>query len=253
LSQRFSPIALPLGGVDAFPLCLATKDPDDIIQACKWLEPSFGGINLKDIAKPKCFYILDRLREELNIPVWHDDQQGTAAVMLAALMNALKVVGKTKDAVKIAMIGAGAANIAVASVLIAAGFPADHLMMVDTKGLLHKGRDDLRTPENTVKWHMCEISNGEGRTGGIPEAMQGTDVCIALSRPDPGLIKPEWVASMAKDAIVFACANPLPEIWPWEAKDASARVVATGRSDFPNQVNRQDRRQPLHAARPFRR
>jgi malate dehydrogenase (oxaloacetate-decarboxylating) len=226
-----------LGGVDAFPLCLATKDPDDIIQACKWLEPSFGGINLEDIAKPKCFYILDRLREELHIPVWHDDQQGTAAVMLAGLMNALKVVGKTKDAVKISMIGAGAANIAVSRILIAAGFSADHLIMVDTKGILHQGRDDLRTPENSITWHMCEISNGEGRTGGIPEAMQGTDVCIALSRPASGLIQPAWVASMAKDAIVFACANPLPEIWPWEAKDAGARVVATGRSDFPNQVN----------------
>jgi malate dehydrogenase (oxaloacetate-decarboxylating) len=226
-----------LGGVDAFPLCLATKDPDDIIQACKWLEPSFGGINLEDIAKPKCFYILDRLREELNIPVWHDDQQGTAAVMLAGLMNALKVVGKTKDAVKISMIGAGAANIAVSRILIAAGVPADHLLMVDTKGILHQGRADLRTPENSIKWRICEISNGEGRTGGIPEAMQGTDVCIALSRPDPGLIKPAWVASMAKDAIVFACANPLPEIWPWEANNAGARVVATGRSDFPNQLN----------------
>jgi malate dehydrogenase (oxaloacetate-decarboxylating) len=226
-----------LGGVDAVPLCLATTDPDDIIQACKWLEPSFGGINLEDIAKPKCFYILDRLREELNIPVWHDDQQGTAAVMLAGLMNALKVVGKAKDTVQISMIGAGAANISVARILIAAGFPPDHLIMVDTKGILHQGRDDLRTPEHSIKWHMCEISNGARRTGGIPEALQGTDVCIALSRPEPGLIQPKWVASMAKNAIVFACANPLPEIWPWEAKDAGARVVATGRSDFPNQVN----------------
>jgi malate dehydrogenase (oxaloacetate-decarboxylating) len=226
-----------LGGVDAFPLCLATKDPDDIIHACKWLEPSFGGINLEDIATPKCFYILDRLREELNIPVWHDDQQGTAAVMLAGLLNALKVVGKPKDTVKISMIGAGAANIAVSRVLIAAGVPADHLVMVDTKGILHQGRDDLRTPENSAKWHMCEISNGEGRRGGIPEAMHGTDVCIALSRPEPGVIQPAWVASMANEAIVFACANPLPEIWPWEAKAAGARIVATGRSDFANQVN----------------
>jgi malate dehydrogenase (oxaloacetate-decarboxylating) len=180
---------------------------------------------------------LERLRAELNIPVWHDDQQGTAAVTLAGLINALKVVGKAKHAVKIAMVGAGAANIAVARVLVAAGFPADHLMMVDTKGLLHQGRDDLRTPDNAVKWHMCEISNGEGRRGGIPEALQGADVCIALSRPTPGLIQPAWVASMARDAIVFACANPLPEIWPWEAKDAGASIVATGRSDFPNQVN----------------
>jgi malate dehydrogenase (oxaloacetate-decarboxylating) len=202
-----------------------------------WLEPSFGGINLEDIATPKCFSILERLREELHIPVWHDDQPGTAAVMLAGLINALKVVGKTMRSVTISMIGAGAANIAVSRLLIAAGVPADHLVMVDTKGILHQGREDLRTPENLVKWHFCEMTNGEGRTGGIPEAMQGTDVCIALSCPEPGLIRPAWVTSMANEAIVFACANPLPELWPWEAKEVGARMVATGRSDFANQVN----------------
>jgi malate dehydrogenase (oxaloacetate-decarboxylating) len=220
-----------LGGVDAFPICLGTKHPEEIIQACKWLEPTFGGINLEDIAKPKCFTILDRLRAEMDIPVWHDDQQGTAAVTLAGLLNALK------EEVSIALIGAGAANIAVSRVLIAAGIPAGNLLMVDTKGILYKGREDLRTPDNAVKWHVCEISNKAQKRGGISEALKGTDVCIALSRSGPGVIKPEWIAAMAKDAIVFACANPVPEIWPWEAKDAGARIVATGRSDFPNQVN----------------
>jgi malate dehydrogenase (oxaloacetate-decarboxylating) len=226
-----------LGGVDAFPICLDTKEPEDIIRACKWLAPTFGGINLEDIAKPKCFDILARLRVEMNIPVWHDDQQGTAAVTLAGLLNALQVVGKTKKQARIVLIGAGAANIAVVRVLIAAGFPPDNLMLVDTKGILHRNREDLRTPDNTFKWSLCEITNGEQRKGGIAEALTGVDVCIALSRSGPGVIKPEWVATMARDAIVFVCANPVPEIWPWEAKAAGARIVATGRSDFPNQVN----------------
>ena len=226
-----------LGGVDAFPICLNTKDPEEIIQACKWLEPTFGGINLEDIAKPKCFYILDKLRKEINIPVWHDDQQGTATVTLAGLISALKIVGKSKENVKISMIGAGAANLAISKLIIAAGFPPGNIIMVDSKGILHKGRKDLNTPENKEKWHMCEVSNSEGRTGGIPEAMKGVDVCVALSKPGPGVIKPEWVASMAKDAIVFTCANPVPEIWPWEAKKGGARIIATGRSDFDNQLN----------------
>lgn len=226
-----------LGGVDAFPICLDTKDPDEIIQAVKWLEPTFGGINLEDIEKPKCFYILERLRKEMDIPVWHDDQQGTAAITVAGLTNALKIVNKTKEEVKVSMIGAGAANIAISRLMITAGFSPGNIFMVDTKGILHKGRDDLRTPENKEKWHMCEISNKEARTGNIPEAMKETDVCIALSKSGPGVIKPEWVATMAKEAIVFACANPVPEIWPWEAEEAGARIVATGRSDFPNQVN----------------
>jgi malate dehydrogenase (oxaloacetate-decarboxylating) len=226
-----------LGGVDAFPLCLGTKAAEEIIQACKWLAPTFGGINLEDIAKPKCFTILERLRAELDIPVWHDDQQGTAAVMLAGLINALKVVRKAKEEVRIVLIGAGAANIAVARVLITNGFPAGHLIIVDTKGILHTKREDLKTSDNAVKWQMCEISNTDQRAGGIPEALRGADVCIALSRSGPGVIQPDWVATMAKDAIVFACANPVPEIWPWEAKEAGAKIVATGRSDFPNQLN----------------
>ena len=226
-----------LGGVDAFPICVATKNPDEIIQLCKWIEPTFGGINLEDIAKPKCFYILERLRAEMKIPVWHDDQQGTAAVTLAGLINALKVVGKSKAQAKIALIGAGAANIAVTRVLIAAGFLAGNLIMVDTKGTLHKRREDLKSPDNQFKWQICRTTNDEMRIGGIPEALKQTDVCIALSAPGPGVIKPEWISAMAEDAIVFACANPTPEIWPWEAQEAGARIVATGRSDFPNQVN----------------
>lgn len=226
-----------LGGVDAFPICLATKEPEQIIQACKWLEPSFGGINLEDIAKPKCFYILDRLRREMAIPVWHDDQQGTAAVTLAGLINSLRIVGKSKQEARIALIGAGAANVAVFRVLTAAGFPPANMIVVDSQGILHGGRDDLRTPENQFKWEICRKTNPENRSGGIAEALRGTDVCIALAKSGPGVIKPQWVEAMAKEAIVFACANPVPEIWPWEAKEAGARIVATGRSDFPNQVN----------------
>ncbi|MBI3245466.1 MAG: NADP-dependent malic enzyme [Deltaproteobacteria bacterium] len=226
-----------LGGVDAFPICLGTKDPEEIIQACKWLAPTFGGINLEDIAKPKCFSILDRLRAELDIPVWHDDQQGTAAVILAGLRNALTAVNKAKEEARIVLIGVGAANVAVARILAAAGFSSGNLMLVDTKGILHRDREDLRTPDNAVKWSLCERSNHEQRHGGIADALKGADVCVALSRSGPGVIKPEWVASMARDAIIFACANPVPEIWPWEAQEAGARIVATGRSDFPNQVN----------------
>ncbi len=225
-----------LGGVDAFPVCLDTKDPDEIIAAVKWLAPTFGGINLEDIAKPKCFYILERLRKEMDIPVWHDDQQGTALVTLAALMSALKVVGKKLRDVTIALIGAGAANVNIAKYMILAEANPGNIIMVDSKGILHQDRTDLRDKE-PLKWEMCQKTNKKGKKGGIREALKGADVCIALSRSGPGVIRKEWVASMAEGAIVFACANPIPEIWPWEAKEAGARIVATGRSDFPNQVN----------------
>jgi malate dehydrogenase (oxaloacetate-decarboxylating) len=224
-----------LGGVDAFPICLDTKDPDEIIQAVKWLQPSFGGINLEDIAKPKCFRILDTLREEMAIPVWHDDQQGTACVTLAGLINAVKIVGKEKEKIKIAMVGAGASNIAISRVMIGDGFPIENIVMCDSKGILNKKRDDCK--DDPQKWNMCENSNGDQIEGGIADAMKGADALIALSRPGPDTIKPEWISGMADDSIVFVCANPVPEIWPWEAKDAGARIVATGRSDFPNQVN----------------
>jgi len=228
-----------LGGVDAVPICLDTKDPDEIIQAVKWLQPSFGGINLEDISKPKCFHILDTLRKEMEIPVWHDDQQGTAAVTLAGLINALKIVGKRKEDIKLAVIGIGAANVAILRILFADGFKPANTIIVDSKATLHTGRTDLEEKQkgNPYKWDLCQRTNPEKRTGGIAEALKGADVCISLSKSGPGVILPEWVKSMSKDAIIFACAQPIPEIWPWEAKEAGARIVATGRSDFPNQVN----------------
>ena len=228
-----------LGGVDAIPIPLATKDHEEFIRTVKLLAPSFGGINLEDIAHPKCFHILGALREEMDIPVWHDDQQGTATITLVALINALKIVGKSLDQVKISMIGAGASNVAVSRLIFASGVKPENTVVVDSKGILHKGRTDLETQRDWFndKWRLCNITNGEGRTGGIPDAIKGSDVCIALSTPGPGVIKKEWIQTMAKDAIVFTLANPVPEIWPWEAKEAGARIVATGRSDFPNQAN----------------
>ena len=228
-----------LGGVDAVPICLDTKDPELIIQTVKLIQPAFGGINLEDISKPKCFYILDRLRKEMSIPVWHDDQQGTAAVTLSALINALKITGKKKEEVKLVLIGAGAANTATSRLLFADGFQPDNTIFVDSKGILHTGRADIEAEkaENPYKWQLCLTTNPEKRSGGIAEALLGADVCISLAKSGPDVIKPEWVSKMAKDAIIFACANPIPEIWPWLAKEAGARIVATGRSDFPNQVN----------------
>jgi len=228
-----------LGGVDAVPICLDTKDPDEIIRTVKLIQPSFGGINLEDFANPNCFYILDTLRKEMEIPVWHDDQQGTAAVTLAGLVNALKVVGKKKEEVSITLIGVGAANVAIARILFADGFKPENTIFVDSKGILHAGRTDLEQKQagNPYKWDLCLKTNPDKRSGGMDEALRGTDVCISLSKSGPDTIKPEWLKGMAKDAIGFFCANPIPEIWPWEAKEAGVRIVATGRSDFPNQVN----------------
>lgn len=228
-----------LGGVDGVPLMLNTKDPDAIINTVLMLQPGFGGVNLEDIAQPKCFYILDTLREKAEIPIWHDDQQGTATVTLAGLINALKVVGKKMEDVSIAFVGSGASNVACSRLIFGWGADPAKCYMVDTKGILGKHRKDLemRKAEYKDKWKLCNITNAEGREGNIPDAMRGADVVIALSRPGPDVIFPEWIKTMAKDAIVFACANPVPEIWPWEAKEAGAAVVATGRSDFPNQVN----------------
>jgi len=224
-----------LGGIDAFPVCLGTKKAEEIISAVKWIQPSFAGINLEDIAQPKCFEILDTLQGQLQIPVWHDDQQGTATVVLAGFINALKVVGKKIGDVRISMVGAGAANVALARLLELSGTKAGNMILVDSKGTLHRNRKDLvGTPK---KWHLCEITNSEGREGGIEESMVGADACIALSTPGPGIITKNYVSKMNNRPIVFACANPVPEIWPWEAEEAGAVVVATGRSDFPNQLN----------------
>lgn len=224
-----------LGGVDAFPICLATSDPEEMIKVVKWIAPTFGGINLEDIESPKCYYILERLREELKMPVWHDDQQGTALVTLAGLINALKVVGKSLGEVTISLIGAGAANMNVAKYAHVAGARWENMIMVDSTGILNAERADVK--DDRAKREISAKTNKEGRQGGIEAAMRDTDVCIALSTPGPGVIKKEWVARMADDSIVFAEANPVPEIWPWEAEAGGAKIVATGRSDFKNQIN----------------
>ena len=228
-----------LGGVDAIPLCLGTTDPDELIRTVRILEPSFGGVNLEDISQPKCFRILERLRLQMHIPVWHDDQQGTATVTLAALLNALKVVGKDLNNVRIALIGIGAANDANYRLLIASGVKSAAIVACDRKGTLHTGRDDIKENQRELpdKWRICCESNGEKIVGGIAEALRGADVCLAFAGSVPDLIRPEWVKQMAPNAIVFACGNPIPEIWPWEAKEAGARIMGTGRGDFPNQVN----------------
>ena len=226
-----------LGGVDAVPICLDTKDPDKFIEIVKLLQPSFGGFNLEDISQPKCFRILDTLRKECHVPVWHDDQQGTAAVTVAGLINAVKIVGKKLGEVKIAMLGAGAANICIAKMIILAGVEPKNIVMMDSKGILHESREADLKETYKEKWEMTQITNGEGLSGEPDVAIKGADVLIALSKVGPDTVKKEWIASMADDSIVFVCANPIPEIYPWEAKEAGARIVATGRSDFPNQVN----------------
>jgi malate dehydrogenase (oxaloacetate-decarboxylating) len=226
-----------LGGVDAFPICLRTKNPDEIVKICRALEPTFGGINLEDIEKPKCFHVLEKARDQMQIPVWHDDQQGTATVILAGLINAFKIVGKKPKESLITLVGSGAANIRTAYVLMKWGVKPGNIILADSKGVVYKGRADITQEEDPWKYDVTQKTNGEGRTGGIAEAFKGVDAVVAASKPGPNTIKKEWVKTMAKDAIIFACANPIPEIWPWDAEDAGARVVATGRSDFPNQVN----------------
>jgi malate dehydrogenase (oxaloacetate-decarboxylating) len=228
-----------LGGVDAVPLCLATRDPDELVRTVELLEPAFGGINLEDIAQPKCFRILDALRARLAIPVWHDDQQGTATALLAGFLNALEVVGKDPGRVRIAMVGMGAANVATYRLLTATGVPPGAIVACDRRGTLHRGRADIAARRDVLdeKWRVCVESNADGVVGGIGEALRGADVCVAFSASGPGVIEPGWIRAMARDAIVFACANPVPEIWPWDALGAGARVVATGRSDFANQLN----------------
>ncbi|MEM1619401.1 MAG: NADP-dependent malic enzyme [Fervidicoccaceae archaeon] len=227
-----------LGGVDAVPIALRVGSADEFVEVVKALEPSFGAINIEDVASPKCFYVLERLEKELDVPVWHDDQQGTALVNIAALINALKLVGKKIEQVRIALIGAGAANVALYRYLKVIGVRPRNVVVVDSKGILRPDREDAEALriENPRKYEIAVETSPEMR-GGIAEAMRGADVVVAASRPGPGVIKKEWVAAMERDAIVFAEANPVPEIWPWEAKEAGARIVATGRSDFPNQIN----------------
>ena len=230
-----------LGGVDAVPICLKTKSAEDIINTVRLIQPTYGGINLEDISQPKCFKVLDTLRSDpdVEIPVFHDDQQGTATVLLSGLINALKLTNRDIANTRFALVGLGAANVATLRLLLASGVSLEQVVASDSKGILHRDRDDIAAVAEDYpdKWRVCQGSNPENRRGGIAETLQGADVCISLARPGPGTIRPEWVAGMAKDSIVFACANPIPEIWPWEAHEAGALVVGTGRSDFPNQLN----------------
>ncbi|MEM1953238.1 MAG: NADP-dependent malic enzyme [Candidatus Caldarchaeum sp.] len=228
-----------LGGVDAFPLCLRTTDPEKFVEVVKILEPGLGGINLEDISSPECFYILDKLRKELSIPVWHDDQLGTAAATLAALYNSLKLVDKKLNEVSIVLFGAGAANIATARLLEKAGADMSKMILIDTKGILYSERDDIDELmlNNPWKYELALKTNQAKLSGQLDRALEGADVLIAASSPGPDKIKKGWIAKMADKPITFLLANPIPEMWPWEAKEAGAAIVATGRSDFPNQVN----------------
>lgn len=232
-----------LGGFDAVALCIDSRnekgehDPEKIIQFVKMAQHSFGAINLEDISQPNCFKVLDVLREECDIPVWHDDAQGTACVTLAGVINALKLAGKKLQEAKFVLFGAGASNTTIARLLITDGVDPHNMIVFDTKGSLHADRADIKAdPRYYRKWELCEKTN-PGKILTMDEAMKGADVLISLSTPGPDVIKREWVSSMAEKSVVFACANPVPEIYPYAAKEAGAFIVATGRGDFPNQVN----------------
>lgn len=217
------------GGVNAVPICLDTQDTEEIIKAVTYLAPAFGGINLEDISAPRCFEIEERLKATLDIPVFHDDQHGTAIVVLAGIINALKVVGKKKEDCKIVVNGAGSAGVAITKLLLTYGFP--NIVMCDKVGIVSKDTEGL----NWMQKKMTEVTNLQNETGSLADAMKGADIFVGVSAPN--MVTPEMVASMNKDAILFAMANPVPEIMPDVAKAAGARVVGTGRSDFPNQVN----------------
>ena len=217
------------GGVNAVPICLDTQDTEEIIKAVTWIAPGFGGINLEDISAPRCFEIEERLKEILDIPVFHDDQHGTAIVVLAGIINALKVTGKKKEACRVVVNGAGSAGIAISRLLLTYGF--ENITLCDRAGILRKGMDGL----NWMQEKMMDVTNPDHLTGSLADAMKGADIFIGVSAP--GIVTKEMVASMNRDAILFAMANPVPEIMPDLAKEAGARVVGTGRSDFPNQVN----------------
>ena len=217
------------GGVDAFPLCVKTKDVDEFVQTVYNISGSFGGINLEDIAAPRCFEIERKLKEKCDIPIFHDDQHGTAVITLAGMLNALKVVGKKKEDVKIVTSGAGAAAISIVKLLLSAGFK--NVTMCDRKGAIYAGREGL----NWIKEEMAQVTNLEKKPGSLAEQLVGADVFIGVSAP--GTVTTEMVKTMNRDAIIFACANPTPEIFPDDAKAGGAAVIATGRSDFPNQIN----------------
>ena len=217
------------GGINAFPICLDTQDTEEIIETVVRIAPAFGGINLEDISAPRCFEIEERLKKLLNIPVFHDDQHGTAIVVLAGIINALKVTGKKKEDCRVVVNGAGSAGVAITKLLLNYGFP--HITMCDKTGMLCKGMEGL----NWMQEKMVEVTNLEHKTGTLADALKGADIFVGVSAP--GIVSQEMIASMNKDSILFAMANPVPEIMPDLAKAAGARVVGTGRSDFPNQVN----------------
>jgi malate dehydrogenase (oxaloacetate-decarboxylating) len=228
-----------LGGVDAFPLCLDTKDPEKFIETVKILQPSLGGVNLEDIATPKCFDILDRLRAEMDIPVWHDDQQGTATVEIAGFINAAKLVGKKLEDMQVTMIGAGAANIRIADILVQIGVRPRNIIMCDSRGILNEDREDLEELETTnlEKYRACVEYSGASKECTMDSCSKDSDALLCASTPKPGTVTKDMIRDMADRPIVFAAANPEPEIWPWDAAEAGAYVIATGRSDFPNQIN----------------
>lgn len=232
-----------LAGIDAVALCVDSyneqgkHDPDKIINFVKMLQPSFGAVNLEDISQPNCYKVLDTLRDECDIPVWHDDAQGTGSVTLAGLINALRIVEKDIKEIKIVMYGAGASNATIARLILQAGANACNMTIFDSHGGLHKDREDIKAdPRFYRKWELCQKTN-PNKINDVLEACKGADVLIALSQPGPDVVKPEWIKAMGTKPIVFACANPVPEIYPYAAKEAGAYIVATGRGDFPNQVN----------------
>ncbi len=218
------------GGVDAFPLCIKSKDVDEIVNTIYLISGSFGGVNLEDIAAPRCFEIEKKLKEKCDIPIFHDDQHGTAVITLAGLTNALKVVGKTKEDVRVVINGAGAAAISITKLLLSDGFR--NITLCDRKGAIYEGRSEGMNP---IKDEMALLTNREKRTGSLADMLVGADVFIGVSAP--GMVTTEMVRTMNRDAIVFACANPTPEIFPDDAKAGGAKVIATGRSDYPNQIN----------------
>jgi malate dehydrogenase (oxaloacetate-decarboxylating) len=228
-----------LGGVDAIPVPVSTHETNKIIEFATYIQPAFGAIHLEDISSPKCFEILDSLRDKLSIPVWHDDQQGTAGVMLAALNNSLILTDRKLSDTRIVLFGAGAANIAAARLFGAAGIPYGNLIVVDSKGILYPGREDMdhMMLSNKWKYDLALSTNEEGLSGDVNVAVKGADVLIAASTPGPDVISPSTLKKMNKNSILFALSNPIPEIWPEAAKKAGVRIIATGRSDFPNQVN----------------
>jgi malate dehydrogenase (oxaloacetate-decarboxylating) len=228
-----------LGGVDAVPIPINAHEPEKIVEFAVNIEPAFGAIHLEDIASPKCFQILDELKAKLNIPVWHDDQQGTAGVILAGLYNSLILTGRKLKDSNIVLMGAGAANIAAARLMISAGAKPGNIILVDSKGILQPEREDMDKMmlQNKWKYDLALITNSERREGGIDEAVENADALIAASKPGPHVLSKSTLKKMNKDSILFALSNPVPEIWPKEAKEAGVRIVATGRSDFPNQVN----------------